>query len=83
MGPYYLPARIQQGRYKSFTEFFLELKSPYKSLFGSFSPTYEDYRDILQWMRDGVLYAGSDGSVEEKIGAHAFSFTNGNKRSCI
>ena len=34
-------------------------------------------------MQAGVLYTGSDGSVENKVGAHAFCFTNSSFRSCI
>ena len=52
-------------------------------LLGTFQPSFEDYKDILQWMQAGVLYAGSDGSVENKVGAHAFCFTNGSSRAGI
>ena len=36
--------------------------------------------DYLLWISEGVIYAGSDGSVKEGQGAHSFTFTSCMKR---
>ena len=34
-------------------------------------------------LKDGKLYAGSDGSVKDECGSHAYSFTNGREEGII
>ena len=83
MGTFFPPEATYKYNFSNLQNFIRDLNQPYKTLFGKFITSYNDYRDILHWLREGVLYAGSDGSVANKIGAHAFCFTNGQQRSCI
>ena len=83
LGSFLPPEAQYKYNFSNLSNFINDLPPHYKSVFGSFAPNYEDYKDILKWMQQGVLYAGSDGSVEDKIGAHAFCFTNGIKKDCI
>ena len=39
--------------------------------------------NIIRSLKGGNLYAGSDGSVKNKIGSHTFVFTSGNMEGTI
>ena len=46
-----------------------------------FQFTRDMVNDFLLWISEGVIYAGSDGSVKEGQGAHSFTFTSGMKKT--
>ena len=54
-----------------------------RSLVGDFSVTKALVYDFTQWVQRGTIYAGSDGSVTEKLGAHGFAITSGVERTAI
>ena len=39
--------------------------------------------NIIQLLKDGKLYVGSDGSVKDEQGSHAYGFTNGREEGII
>ena len=39
--------------------------------------------NIIQLLKDGKLYAGSDGSIKDEQGSHAYDFTNGQEEGIV
>ena len=55
------------------------MPSCYKQLVGNFQYTTDMVNDFKRWSSQGVVYAGSDGSIKHNMGAHGFGFTSGMK----
>ena len=83
LGPDLPCSPTQQFNKRNLLSYLHSYPSYYQSLLGNFSPTRSDYEIILNWMAEGNLYAGSDGSVSEGIGTHSFCFTDGKNKSII
>lgn len=83
LGPPLRPPVRLNDNFHNLSLYLQSYPSHYRALLGNFHPNSEDYQQILLWMKDGVLYAGSDGSVEAAFGAHSFCFTNGHQQSII
>ena len=79
------PTTFTSSKYNTdnINSFLESYDTQYRSLLGSFCLSPTDYTTILSWLKHGVLYAGSDGSVGDSLGAHAFGFTNGSCHSSI
>ena len=60
-----------------------KMESCYKKLLGEFMFIPAMIADFKQWAAQGVVYAGSDGSNVQQLGAHGFSFTPGLKPTKI
>ena len=53
----------------------IRLPPQWLSLCGSFCFTLDMIKDFSSWIDEGIIYAGSDGSVEAGQGAHSFVIT--------
>ena len=82
LGPIFPPPPTSQPA-TTINNFLSTLPSHYCSLLGDFQLTAHEVRTILNWLKTGTLYAGSDGSVDAGQGAHAFAFTDGTQRTTI
>ena len=61
-----------------------DLPSEWRSLIGEeFKFNSEMMADMIEWVEEGQIYAGSDGSVENGRGAHSFVISSSIKKSTI
>ena len=64
------------GSGKTCHEILCQYPEEYKTLLGSFILGNDQIGEIILLMKQGALYAGSDGSVKNGIGSHAYGFTS-------
>lgn len=67
----------------SFQTYIQSLPLYHKILLGNFNPSLLDLSHIVNWLKHGTLYGGSNRSVDDGIGAHSFCFCNGQHKSQI
>ena len=67
----------------TFEEIIEQYPGCYKKLLGKSVLGNEQIVEIIHLLKRGHLYAGSDGSVKNKIGSHACAFTSGRTKGKI
>ena len=82
--PFHLGSKLLQGasgsllkRASTFGNIIVQYPACYQSLLGNSVLGNTQISEIIQLLKKGHLYAGSDGSVKNKIGSHAYVFTSG------
>jgi hypothetical protein len=67
----------------SFLAILSQYDTEYGSILGQVNFGEDQVRQIITLLQNGELYAGSDGSVKNGRGSHAYGFTSGVKRGDI
>lgn len=67
----------------NFNQLLQLLPNHHRVLLGNFHLRPRETNNILQWLKAGTIYFGSDGSVANHLGAHGFGVTHGEQRTII
>ena len=68
---------------KSFSDILSSYPNRFKNILGPNLIGDHQVVKIIQILKEGQLYAGSDGSVKDEKGSHAYGFTSGREKEVI